>query len=72
MNAMPSCFVRGVRSVELVASNLEEAARFYETVWGLTAVEGRPTFSREEVGDEVAAFHVTQRGFQRRTALAGG
>ena len=27
--------MRGVRSVELAATNLEEAARFYETVWGL-------------------------------------
>jgi catechol 2,3-dioxygenase-like lactoylglutathione lyase family enzyme len=36
---MPSCLVRGVRSVELVASNLDEAARFYETVWGLQPVE---------------------------------
>jgi catechol 2,3-dioxygenase len=33
--------VRGVRSVELVATNLDEAARFYETVWNLTPVETR-------------------------------
>jgi len=39
--AMPSCSIRGVRSVELVASNLEEAARFYEAVWGLAPVDGR-------------------------------
>jgi catechol 2,3-dioxygenase-like lactoylglutathione lyase family enzyme len=39
---MPSCLVRGVRSVELVATNLEEAARFYEMVWGLTSVETPP------------------------------
>ncbi len=38
---MSSCPIRGVRSVELVASNLEEAARFYETVWGLAPVEAR-------------------------------
>jgi len=38
---MTSCFIRGVRSVELVASNLEEASRFYETVWGLTPVATR-------------------------------
>jgi len=38
---MPPCLIRGVRSVELVASNLDEAARFYETVWDLTAVEAR-------------------------------
>ena len=30
---MASCLIRGVRSIELVASNLEEASRFYETVW---------------------------------------
>jgi catechol 2,3-dioxygenase-like lactoylglutathione lyase family enzyme len=36
---MPSCLVSGVRSVELVATNLEEAARFYETVWNLQPVE---------------------------------
>jgi len=35
---MPECLVRGVRSVELVASNLDEAARFYGTVWNLTPV----------------------------------
>ena len=36
---MPSCLIRGVRSVELVASNVEEAAGFYESVWGLLPVE---------------------------------
>ena len=35
---MSECLVRGVRSVELVASNFEEASRFYETVWGLRPV----------------------------------
>ena len=35
---MPTSFIRGVRSVELIASNLDEAAQFYETVWGLTPV----------------------------------
>jgi catechol 2,3-dioxygenase-like lactoylglutathione lyase family enzyme len=35
------CHVRGVRSVELVATNFDEAARFYETVWGLTKIETR-------------------------------
>jgi catechol 2,3-dioxygenase len=35
---MPACPIRGVRSVELVASNLDEAARFYETVWNLAPV----------------------------------
>src|SRR5271154_2228115 len=36
---MPQCLVRAVRSVDLVATNLDEAARFYETVWGLQPVE---------------------------------
>jgi hypothetical protein len=31
---MPECLVRGVRSVELTTTNLEEGARFYEGVWG--------------------------------------
>jgi hypothetical protein len=35
---MPDCFIRGVRSVELVATNFEETARFYEGVWGLAPV----------------------------------
>ena len=30
--------IRGVRSVELVATNFDEAARFYEDVWALTPV----------------------------------
>ena len=38
---MTSCLIRGVRSIELVTGNLEEASRFYETVWGLTPVEAR-------------------------------
>src|SRR6266566_1256274 len=41
MSDMPSCLIRGVRSVELVASNLDEASRFYETVWNLQPVERR-------------------------------
>jgi catechol 2,3-dioxygenase len=32
------CPIRGVRSVEVVATNLDEAARFYETVWNLRPV----------------------------------
>jgi len=39
---MPQCLVRGVRSVDLVATNFAEAGRFYETIWGL-----RPVTSRE-------------------------
>jgi catechol 2,3-dioxygenase-like lactoylglutathione lyase family enzyme/predicted enzyme related to lactoylglutathione lyase len=35
------CLIRGVRSVDLVASNLGEAARFYEDVWYLAPVERR-------------------------------
>ena len=35
---MPQCVVRGVRSVELVATNFEEADRFYEGVWHLEPV----------------------------------
>src|SRR5580692_9010387 len=38
---MPQCLVRGLRSIELVATNLEEAASFYETIWGLRPVERR-------------------------------
>ncbi|MEA2923561.1 MAG: hypothetical protein QOD25_683, partial [Alphaproteobacteria bacterium] len=38
---MQQCRVRGVRSVELAVTNLEEAARFYESVWALRPVEAR-------------------------------
>jgi len=38
---MSDCLIRGLRSVDLVATNLDEAARFYEDVWGLAAVERR-------------------------------
>jgi catechol 2,3-dioxygenase len=38
---MADCLIRGVRAVELIASNIAEAARFYETVWNLTPVETR-------------------------------
>lgn len=37
---MAKCLIRGVRSVELIATNIDEAARFYETVWHLTPVDG--------------------------------
>jgi len=38
---MPQCLIRGLRSIDLVATNLDEATRFYEDVWGLTTVERR-------------------------------
>ena len=38
---MQQCRVRGVRSVELAVTNLEEAGRFYESVWGLRPVATR-------------------------------
>jgi catechol 2,3-dioxygenase-like lactoylglutathione lyase family enzyme len=39
---MPArCLVRGVRSVDLVVTNLDEASRFYEDVWHLSPVEAR-------------------------------
>ena len=41
---MPAGSIRGVRSVDLVVSNLEEAAQFYETVWGLQPVETHNDF----------------------------
>ena len=40
-SGMPPCLIRGVRSVDFVVTNLEEAARFYETVWNLEPVETR-------------------------------
>ena len=52
---MPSCLVRGVRSVELVATNLDEAARFYETVWNLAPVESRANDARYFRG--TGAYH---------------
>jgi len=41
MTIMPQCHIRGVRSVELVATNFEEASRFYQDVWDLQPVESR-------------------------------
>jgi len=43
---MPACHIRGLRSVELVVTNLDEAARFYESVWGLDPVETPPPDAR--------------------------
>src|SRR4051812_29442977 len=41
MTTMQQCRVRGVRSVELMVTNLEEAGRFYESVWALRPVKAR-------------------------------
>ena len=38
---MPQCLIRGVRSVELVATNFEEAAPLLRGVWGLQPVPSR-------------------------------
>jgi catechol 2,3-dioxygenase-like lactoylglutathione lyase family enzyme/predicted enzyme related to lactoylglutathione lyase len=38
---MSKCPVRGVRSIEIIASNFEEAGRFYESVWNLRPVESQ-------------------------------
>jgi catechol 2,3-dioxygenase len=37
----PPCLIRGVRGVDFAVTNLDEAARFYETVWNLAPVEAR-------------------------------
>jgi len=39
---MASCPIRGVRSVEFIVGNLEEATRFYQSVWGLEPVATPP------------------------------
>jgi catechol 2,3-dioxygenase len=49
---MPSCLIRGVRSVELATTNFDEAARFYETVWGLEPVETPPPNSPPLAGQD--------------------
>src|SRR5438874_5716750 len=54
-----SCLIRGVRSVELVASNLDEAARFYETVWNLQSVETPPPPRAGEERQETRFFRGT-------------
>ena len=38
---LPPCLIRGVRSVDFAVTNLEEASRFYESVWNLAPVETR-------------------------------
>jgi catechol 2,3-dioxygenase-like lactoylglutathione lyase family enzyme len=54
MTTMQQCRVRGVRSVELAVTNLEEAGRFYESVWGL-----RPVATRDgaQLYRGTAAYH---------------
>jgi hypothetical protein len=56
---MSSCLIRSVRSVELVVSNLSEAARFYEDVWQLAPVEmpppNPPPHAREGRGRNISA-----------------
>jgi hypothetical protein len=48
---MPSCLIRGVRSVELATTNIEEAARFYENTWMLKPVETPPPFPPPLAGE---------------------
>src|ERR1700716_3846426 len=38
---MADCSIRGVRSIDLVATNFEEADKFYEGVWNLRPVGAR-------------------------------
>src|SRR3984893_9669063 len=48
---MPQCLIGGLRSIELVASNLDEATRFYEDVWGLRRVETPPPSPPPQAGE---------------------
>jgi catechol 2,3-dioxygenase-like lactoylglutathione lyase family enzyme len=57
---MPQCVIRGVRSVELVATNFDEAAKFYEGVWGLRPVEsgeGRRLFRGSSAYHHILGLH---------------
>jgi catechol 2,3-dioxygenase len=51
---MPPCLIGGVRSVELVASNLAEAAPFYEEIWHLAPVATRPLNPPAHAGEKRA------------------
>src|SRR5947208_3141448 len=53
---MADCSIRGVRSVELVATNFEEADRFYQQIWNLRPVAARPRKS--------AHVNLTARDFE--------
>ena len=59
---MQQCRVRGVRSVELAVTNLEEAGRFYESVWALRPVEAR---------DGVQAAPIRENRLERERLVAG-
>ena len=48
---MPQCLIGGLRSIELIATNLDEAARFYENVWGLRRVETPPPSPPPQAGE---------------------
>jgi catechol 2,3-dioxygenase-like lactoylglutathione lyase family enzyme len=74
MNDMPSCLIRAVRSVELVASNVDEAARFYETVWNLQPVETPPPNPPPLAGEgrEGACFFRGTGAYHRVLGLQAG
>jgi catechol 2,3-dioxygenase-like lactoylglutathione lyase family enzyme len=65
---MSSCPVRCVRSVELVVTNLAEAARFYEEVWRLKPIEAPPA---PQAG-ETARFFRGSAGYHHLLGLHAG
>ncbi len=65
---MSSCLVRGVRSVELVVTNLAEAARFYEEVWRLKPIETPPA----QQAEELARFFRGSAGYHHLLGLHAG
>jgi catechol 2,3-dioxygenase len=71
---MPPCLIRGVRSVDLVATNLDEAARFYETVWGLQPVENPPSYPPPQAGEgrKGARYFRGTNGYHHLIALHRG
>jgi catechol 2,3-dioxygenase len=57
---MTQCLIRGVRAVEFVASNFDEASRFYKTVWGLKPVpsaEGTRLFRGTSAYHHIVGLH---------------
>jgi catechol 2,3-dioxygenase-like lactoylglutathione lyase family enzyme len=68
---MPSCLIRGVRSVELATTNIEEAARFYENTWMLKPVEMPPPFPPPLAGEgrEGARFFRGTAGYHHLLGL---